>query len=402
MISMLDYVLLIARHKIIFLIIMIFFSTTGLVYGLSLKKLYRAQAVIFTQKNQDQFQLGSIMSSLPIRDLKSNFNFLEEKNNDLLLSILQSRKMAESVINRFDLANRYGFLKSKNYYIEDVIKQLSKNVSITEDKYSNIDICVTDTNPQNAADMANFMVNELNLRSYELSRDNAKSSRVFFAQRIASIKRSLDSVTEQMTQFKMHNNIFDLEQQTKNAINALSELEAKREEIDLQIELNKSQLETDNPKLHELYLTRRILLKKINEYMENGNGEMLIPLKSVPEKAKSYALLLRDVKFQEALYQFSHQMWEQAKLKEADDVPVIQILDIAHAPQKRSSPLRSILCILFFFAGIIVSSVCICLYEWYGKQEQSKTSHYYKIQEILTHFFIKPNKRTHPLRIEGP
>jgi Capsule polysaccharide export protein len=392
MIGVLDYLLLIARHKIMFLIIMVFFIAAGIVYSLSLTKLYRSRAVIFTSKTQTQFPLSSLMSSLPIGDLKNGLNFLEEKNNDLLLSILQSRKMAEMVINRFDLPARYGFLKAKKYFLEDVIKQFSKNVFITEDKYSNISICVTDTSPQTSADMANFMVNELNLRSYELSRENARNSRVFFAERLATIKQALDSVTEQFTQFKMHNNVFDLEQQTKNAINALSELEAQREEIDLKIELNKSQMGTDNPKLHELYQNKSILSKKINEYLENGNGEMLIPLKSVPEKAKHYALLLRDVKFQEAIYQFSLQMWEQAKLKEADNIPVIQILDIAHAPQRRSSPQRSILCILFFFAGLFVSSVCICLYEWYGKQEVSKTDHYYKIQEILMHFFIKPKK----------
>jgi uncharacterized protein involved in exopolysaccharide biosynthesis len=390
MISVLDYVLLIARHKKMFFIIMIFFMTTGIAYSLFLKKQYRAQAVIFTPKTQSQFPLSSLMSSLPIGDLKNGLNFLEEKNNDLLLSILQSRKMAETVINRFDLVNRYGFMKSKKYFFEDVIRRLSKNVSITEDKYSNITVCVTDTNPQTAADMANFMVDELNLRSYELSRENAKSSRVFFAERIAAIKQTLDSVTEQLTRFKKRNSVFDLEQQIKTAINALSELEAQREGIDLQIELDKSQLEADNPKLHELYQTKNIFNKKINEYLENGNGEMLIPLKSVPEKARQYALLLRDVKFQEALYQLSLQMWEQARLKEADNVPVIQILDFAHTPQKRSSPQRSILCILFFFAGIIVSSVLICLYEWYRKQELSKTDRYYKIQEILMHFFKKP------------
>jgi uncharacterized protein involved in exopolysaccharide biosynthesis len=112
MIIALDYVLLIARHKKMFSIIMIFFVTTRITYSLFLKKQYRAQAVIFTPKTQSQFPLSSLMSSLPIGDLKNGLNFLEEKNNDLLLSILQSRKMAETVINRFDLVNRYVFLKS--------------------------------------------------------------------------------------------------------------------------------------------------------------------------------------------------------------------------------------------------------------------------------------------------
>lgn len=388
MISALDYVLLIARHKAIFFIIMILFSITGIVYSLSLKKHYRAQAVIFTSKTQAQFPLNSLMSSLPIGDLKNGLNFLEEKNNDLLLSILQSRKMEDTVIKHFDLINRYGFLHKKKYFPEDVIRQLSKNVSIIEDKYSNISLSIIDTNPQTAADMANFMVNELNVRSCELSRENARSSRIFFAERLATIKQTLDSVTEEFTQFKMRNNVYDLDQQIKNAINTISELEVKREEIELQIEFIKSQLVPDNPKLRELYQVKTVLSRKIDDYMENGNSELLIPLKSVPEKSKRYALLFRNVKFQEALYQFSLQMWEQAKLKEADNIPVIQVLDFAHVPQKRFSPQRTIICILFFFAGLFVSSVCICMYEWYGKQEKSKTDHYYKIREILMHFFL--------------
>ena len=46
---------------------------------------------------------------------------------DNFISILKSRRLAEKVIDRFDLVHAYRFDKRKKYFIEDVLKALDKN-----------------------------------------------------------------------------------------------------------------------------------------------------------------------------------------------------------------------------------------------------------------------------------
>lgn len=82
-----------------------------------------------------------------------------------------------------------------------------------------------------------------------------------------------------------------------------------------------------------------------------------LTLDKTPNTSLKYPDALRNLKYQEALWEILAKQFEMSKLDEAKDFPLIQILDKATSPEKKSRPKRSQIVMLatlvaFFFAVI--------------------------------------------------
>lgn len=78
-------------------------------------------------------------------------------------------------------------------------------------------------------------------------------------------------------------------------------------------------------------------------------------LDKTPNTNLKYLDALRNLKYQEAVWEMLAKQFEMAKLDEAKDFPLIQVLDKATPPEKKSKPKRSMVVMLatlvaFFFA----------------------------------------------------
>lgn len=69
-------------------------------------------------------------------------------------------------------------------------------------------------------------------------------------------------------------------------------------------------------------------------------------LDKTPNTSLEYLDALRNLKYQEAVWEILAKQFEMAKLDEAKDYPLIQILDKAILPEKKSKPKRSLIVIL--------------------------------------------------------
>jgi len=78
-------------------------------------------------------------------------------------------------------------------------------------------------------------------------------------------------------------------------------------------------------------------------------------LDKTPNTSLKYMDAVRNVKYQEAVWEILAKQYEMAKLDEAKDFPLVQVLDKAIPPEKKSKPKRSLIVIFatlvaFFFA----------------------------------------------------
>ena len=78
----------------------------------------------------------------------------------------------------------------------------------------------------------------------------------------------------------------------------------------------------------------------------------------MPELGRAYATLLREVTIQERLYELLTEQFYQARIKESETLPVVQILDEANVPIAKKSPVvrkvALIAAMLGFFAGVLL------------------------------------------------
>jgi tyrosine-protein kinase Etk/Wzc len=387
-VGLLDLLIILLERKWFFIISMLVFCAAGVGISMVATKYYTATAVIMKPAQKIPSGLGSLLGKdLPVSGLLKSMDIGGGGDLDNFMSILESARLARKVLDRFNLVHYYGFDKLKKYYPEDVVKQFHKSVKVLENDYGNIEVSVVDSSPSMAADIANFMVFELDTITYHLGKESARNSRIFFEDRLAVIKHDQDSASRQFVKFQTENNYIELEQQTKSSIEALAQFEAQKMTIDLEIAQLQSQFGASNQRSAELQKQKSVIERKIKGYMATGDGNLIISLKDAPQKAVQYGYLLRDAKTQESLYEFVLQLFEQAKFSEANNVPSVQVLDWAGPPQKKTRPKRSIICILFFFAGLALTSTYLVAEKWYGIQRQNGTLFYRKLNraiELLT------------------
>jgi len=98
-------------------------------------------------------------------------------------------------------------------------------------------------------------------------------------------------------------------------------------------------------------------------------------LDRTPNTSLQYLDAVRNLKYQEAVWEIIAKQFEMAKLDEAKDYPLIQILDKATPPEKKSKPKRSLIVILAtlvaFFLAVIWAFIKESLARSNGDSEQA-------------------------------
>lgn len=346
-----------------------------------LKKYYTARAMLLPSSSSSfSNPLSALMGDIQIDDIMKSFNFLDGgSDNDQVLTILESRRISEKVVERFNLAKRYKFTKRKKHYIEDVIIAFRRNLEVIETDLNTIAISFTDTNPAFAAEVVNYIVGELDSINTELSHSTARNTRLFFENRLKVVKQDMDSAHAKLAEFQEKHNFLDLKQQVLSSIEALSLVEAQILTNDINAEMLKSRYGSGSLEANELLKNRKTLERKMQQYLDSGSGELIIPLKNTPKLGIEYTYLMRDVKVQELLHAFLLQNYEQAKLSEAKNTPTINILEHATIPQKKSKPKRMIICVLLFSVGFVIVSFIVFIQKWYALQKRDNTEGYQKL-----------------------
>jgi tyrosine-protein kinase Etk/Wzc len=86
---------------------------------------------------------------------------------------------------------------------------------------------------------------------------------------------------------------------------------------------------------------------------------LIVPKGLVPEASLEYIRKLRDVKYNETIFDILARQFEAAKLDEAKEGALIQVVDLAVPPDKRSFPKRGLIVIattaIGFLFGVFVA-----------------------------------------------
>lgn len=90
--------------------------------------------------------------------------FSEESYTEQMVQLLHSRDIADSLINKFHLAEHWGIAKDDKHYKSKLYDYYYDLVSIRKTPYESVEITVLDTDPQIACDMVNAVIFYYNLK----------------------------------------------------------------------------------------------------------------------------------------------------------------------------------------------------------------------------------------------
>lgn len=263
-------------------------------------------------------------------------------NRDVLLSILKSRTLADAVIERLKLQERY------RARFQDPTSDRQRTTTIALSKEGLISVKVEDADPLFAAEMANYHVEELNRLVVEFGVGEASHQRVFIAGQLPLARRDLQTAEESLLRFQQHNRVVVLQEQTQGAIAAAARLKGEIMAAEVQLAAmrhfaTEANWEFGNLKRRVDEMKRQLAQMQYGDELEKNRRagsrqEIYVPFAKVPEVGLELARLTRDVKVQEALVTFLTQQLEQARISEAKQVPIARVLDPAIPATIHSKP----------------------------------------------------------------
>jgi tyrosine-protein kinase Etk/Wzc len=345
LVDLVKYAAVIWRHRwlVVGLCLVAVLTTFGVT--ITTPKIYESTVTILVPKEGGATGLlGGIVGSGLLQQVQGVSLPSFTPNRDMVLGILKSRTMAQAVVERFRLQGRYGAR-----YVVDAIQALQGATKITISREGVISIQVEDTDPRVAADMANFYVEQLDWLVAKYGTGEAGRQRLFLTEQVARSKADLEIVEEALRRFQEKNRAIALQEQMKGAIEAAARLKGEIMAAEVQLQVMRHFATEANPEL--VALRRRLEeMKRQLSQMQYGDGgidprgqgrdrrDFTVPFPKVPEVGLELARLTRDMKVQETLVTLLTQQLEQARISEAKDFPVVQVLDRAVPAERPSKP----------------------------------------------------------------
>lgn len=286
--------------------------------------------------------------------------------SDLYAEILQSRTIADKIIDRFDLIKLYDVKyreKARKRLLEDVLDvEVSKTSGI-------ITVSVDDKDPERASKMANAFIEELKDLTKGLAIIEAAKRRLFFEDQLKDAKLALTRSEEEMRGFGEKTGAILVDEQAKALIEGVGSLMAQIAEKEVELKVMRSYSTPNNPDLQKTEEALRGMKAELAKLEAKGNTtpNPILPAGSLPEIGTEYARKLRDLKFNETLVTLLIQQYELAKLDEARDAVVIQVVDKAVRPEKEAKPKRGLMIIVATFGGFFISIVAAFFMEYKEK-----------------------------------
>ena len=291
------------------------------------------------------------------------------------LAILQSRTVLERVVHKFDLMTVYEISDSS---MDKALKALRNNVTFDFAAEGNIVITVLDQDPQRAADMANYFVELLNERSVQLGTQEARSNREFVERRFQQNQHDLKNAEDSLKAFQQRYGIYALPEQTAGAIKAASVLKAEADAKEIELGIVRRSFGDENARVQALRLELSEINRKMGE-MKFGTADwyndrslnLFVPFKDVPEIGAEYVRRFRDFEVQNRMMEFLLPLYEQAKIDEQKDTPVVLELDKAVAPERKSKPRRSLIVLTCMAIALMFGTTWIFVQEIYEREKDT-------------------------------
>lgn len=313
------------KKFIVYNVIVVTLITIGV--SLVLPEWYKSTASILPPKEQDLLSglggAGSLLKGLSGN--KSIGGLGKNQGSYNYFAILRSRSAMESVINRFNLITVYD-INDKN--IEKAIKQLVENTRFETQEEDNITIEVYDKDPQRAADMANYFVDILNDMSIQLGTREARNNREFIESRLEQCKIDLKKAEEALRENQEKSGLIFAADENNSTIAAYAELYALKAKKEIEIGVLERTVTADNAALQQIKVELSELAKKLNTFPKAGIEGLR---------------LYRDVAIQQKIMEFILPLYEQARVDEQKNIPVLLVLDKAVPAHRKTKPQRMLI-----------------------------------------------------------
>jgi uncharacterized protein involved in exopolysaccharide biosynthesis len=320
---------------------------------LLLKPTFTATATILPPQQQ-QSSISAMMGQLGSLAGLGGAGGLLKNPADMYVGMIMSRTVADTIIHRFHLEDLY-----KKKTMEDTRKALKSHINVEAAKDGLIEISVKDHDPRRASDLANGLVDELYHLTSTLAITEAAQRRLFFDRQLDEEKADLTTAEEDLKKTQERTGLIQLSGQAEEIIRNVAELRAQIVSREVRLRAMRTYATDENPEVTRLQQEIGALQQQLTA-TENSQrlmqpGDIQVPAGQVPEAGLEYARKLREVTYHTTLLNLLSKEYEAARIDEAKSAPLIQVVDPAVPPDKKSGPPRMLITLGFAVIGFCIA-----------------------------------------------
>ena len=366
-----DILIPLARQKKIVIAMPILLACLALAVGLMIKPSFESRAIILPPQQQTS-SVASMLGQLGgLAGAAGGLSSALKNPNDLYVGMLESRTIADNLIQRFKLKERY-----EVETIDEARLKLQSKRAFLNGKDGLIGISVEDHDPKFSADLANAYVAELAQLTKGLAITEASRRRLFFEKQLGKAKNDLANAEIAMKKMQQTTGMLQLEGQVKGIIANEAQLQGLIAAKEVQLQSMRSFSTPNNPEYVRLQDEARALNTQLAKLQKGQlkDGDLMVPSGTIPEVGLEYIRSVRDVKYYETIFELLAKQFELAKIDEARDSSTIQQLDIAVPAEKKLKPKLSVLVIGGILGGAVLGVLLALLRDSYLHPSNDPTS----------------------------
>ena len=266
-------------------------------------------------------------------------------SGDRYVALMQSVTLSDRIVDQFKLMTVYDVA-----FRVDARKELAANVRISLGKKDGlITVDVDDKSPQRAAEIANRYVDELRRITSTLAVTEAQQRRVFFERQLQQSKDRL--VLAQQALQASGFNAGALKAEPKAAAEGYARLKAEATATEVRLQTLRGSLADDTPEVRQ----QRTALAALREQL--SRAEQATDTSGGPDYIGKY----REFKYQETLFELYARQFELARVDESREGALIQVVDPATPPEKKSKPKRATIALGTMLGAALLLSAWVLL-----------------------------------------
>jgi uncharacterized protein involved in exopolysaccharide biosynthesis len=325
---------IIKRRKLV-CITTIAIAALGLSAALLLPSRYTATVVIMPPQSGGASPSSAMMAQLSgAGALASAGGGLGIKNPiDQQIALLKSRTVENAIAERFHLQDLY-----HRKYLSTARTSWERHTT-TENglKDGLIHLSVTDQDPFRAAEMANGWVEEYRRFSATLAVTEASQRRLFYERELSIAHDDLARAEENMKQTELRTGVIDLQGQDRTMIASAAVLRGQLAAKQVEIRAMREFAADQNPDLQRAEQELAAIegqLAAMDAASDRKTGDLVAPRGTVTQASLDYERALREVKYRETIQDLLTRQYEGARVDEARQGALVQIVDPAVVPDR--------------------------------------------------------------------
>jgi uncharacterized protein involved in exopolysaccharide biosynthesis len=309
----------------------------ALVYSFTIPPTYTAKTQ-FLPPQQQQSAAASMLASLgSLGGLAGAVGGIKNPA-DQFLAYMKSVTVQDALIERFNLQDRYE-AKTKI----DTRFALTSKVRATSGKDGLISVEVDDKDPKFAAELANAHVEELSKLLGNLATTEAQQRRLFFEKQLTLAKDKLIQSEIELKATGVSGSV--LKSNPTSALAGVAGLQAGVTAQEVKLGVMRGYLAETAPEF------KQALNELANLKAQLAKLEKDTPAKTGMMAKGDYVSKYREFKYNETLFELFAKQFEISKIDESREGAVIQILDAAQPPERKSKPKKAQIVIIATLAS---------------------------------------------------